>query len=206
MTYQEAKKLVKERGLGKYQGRRLVLLQKLTDSLYLPNDKASIEGKTITRKIATIQGWLAGVSDRQLRTIIKDVEEITVVSRTNGAITVVLNLALLNAAEKVTRISKRTILQRKEDRATKARTARAAQRTTHRVSDGVNALRDMRPAFLESVLRPHKSAELSEATKRKFAQTPYRVPVPACAEIAPCAPPKAVAPPRGRIIVKQAAQ
>ena len=175
MTYQEAKKLVKERGLGKYQGRRLVLLQKLTDSLYLPNDKASIEGKTITRKIATIQGWLAGVSDRQLRTIIKSVEEITVVSRTNGAITVVLNLALLNKAEKVTRISKRTILQRKVDRAVKARAQRAENRKGRRVTDGVNALREMRPAFLESVLRPHKSADLSEGTKRKFAQTPYRV-------------------------------
>lgn len=128
MNYKAAKQLVKERAGSKYSGRQLLLLQKLTDSLYTPDGDADIDGKLVRRKVVTIQGWLAGVSDRQLRTIIGQVEEIRVVSRVDGVLTVALNLALLNKAENTAQLATRVNKQRRADRATKARAQRAEQR------------------------------------------------------------------------------
>jgi hypothetical protein len=215
MTFKAAQKLVKDCALGKYHYRAVQLLSKLVLNTYSKTQPdRDIETVTITKRMVTIKGWLGGISDRQLRTLFAQVEEIKVVKREPGKITVLLNLQPLRSAESGAVIAKRNTMERKVDRAAKARTARAKQRTIRKVSDGVNALREMRPAFMKSVLRPH-SADLSDATKRKFAQTPYRVPAtaaPAHVASAPCAPtktPSTVAariPRRGPIVVKQVNQ
>jgi hypothetical protein len=128
MTYGEVKRLVKERGYAKYRGTKLVLLTKLANALYNPEKAADVTGRIISRKVTTLQGWLAGVSDRQLRTIISQIEEITVVSRKNGTIVFAFDFEKLTHGEKTTTKAKRTLKQRAEDRASKARAQRAENR------------------------------------------------------------------------------
>jgi hypothetical protein len=124
----EAQRLVKEKAFGKYHFRAAQLLTKLVNATYSPTDAArDIECVPIKKKITTIQhSWLSGISTRQLFNLFSQLEEVTVTKRVPGWITVVLNLEPLKTAEKTSIKAKRTLEQRADDRAAKARTARAA--------------------------------------------------------------------------------
>jgi hypothetical protein len=159
LTYKEAKSLVKERAASKYQGRALLLLTALTNLLYNPEDKdGDVSTRTITRRVETVQGWLAAVSERQLTRIAKQVEEITIVSRDKRKVTFSLNLELLKDVEKSAALTTRVLQMRKESRAAKARAQRAANHQSNRVADMSNLMQEMRPAFYESVLHPQHVA------------------------------------------------
>ena len=159
MTYKEAKDLVKERGPAKYQGRALMLLSKLTDCLYRPANQEDINGRTVSKRVETVQGWLAAVSERQLSRIIKQVEEITVMARDGRKITFMLNLNPLKDAEKSTALTTRVLQERKTNRAEKARARWAENRQGKRVADMSSLMREMRPAFYESVLHLQHEAQ-----------------------------------------------
>ena len=52
MIYQEAKKLVKERGASKYNGSSLRLLEKMVGGLYRPDkENAPIENVRVTKRV-----------------------------------------------------------------------------------------------------------------------------------------------------------
>ena len=128
-TFKGAQQLVKDRALGKYHYRAVQLLSKLVLSTYSKTQPdRDIETVSITKRIVTIQGWLGDISTRQLRTLFSQIEEIKVVKRVPGKITVVLNLDPLRSAEKCADIAKRSAKERKADRAAKARAQRAAIR------------------------------------------------------------------------------
>lgn len=174
MTYGEVKRLVKERGYAKYRGTKLVLLTKLTNALYDPDKASDVTGRTISRKVTTLQGYLAGVSDRQLRTIISQIEEIKVVSRKNGTIVFAFDFEKLATGEKTTHKAKRTLVQRAADRATKARAQRAENRKATRLTDAAKAMRETKDRFFDVVL--------SRETRRKHASLPLRAETPAATD------------------------
>ena len=128
-TFKAAQKLIKDRALGKYHYRAVQLLSKLVMNTYSKTQPdRDIETVSITKKIVTIQGWLGDISTRQLRTLFAQIEEIKVIKREPGKITVMLNLEPLKSAEPCADIAKRTAKQHKADRAVKARAQRAKLR------------------------------------------------------------------------------
>jgi hypothetical protein len=177
LTYTEAKALVKDHGVSKYRGSKLVLLAKLVNGLYTDNKTEDVSLKTVERRVKTLQGWLAGISDRQLRTVIQGVEELRVVTRKRGVIVFAFDLEKLKSAEKTTVKAKRTLKQRATDRATKAR----EQYATKRKATSARIVSKILGTFAAVVF-------------------PYDTTVPVAS--APCAPPKA-APRRGPIKVAQ---
>jgi hypothetical protein len=181
MTYGEVKRLVKERGYAKYRGTKLVLLTKLTNALYDPDKASDVTGRTISRKVTTLQGYLAGVSDRQLRTIISQIEEIKVVSRKNGTIVFAFDFEKLATGEKTTHKAKRTLAQRAEDRASKARAARAKLRKQRTERKAFQIIGRCFGFVLNG------AQNISAETRRKHASLPFRA-EKAEAPSAPCAP------------------
>jgi hypothetical protein len=128
MTYQQAKELVKERAASKYRGTALHLLQKLTNSLYSEQDKnADVEKKVVSKKAATMCGWL-GIGDKQLGRLLDEVEEVHIVSRENGTVTYTMKLQPLKSAEKTITQAKRLKKERNADRTKKARDQRKVLR------------------------------------------------------------------------------
>lgn len=125
-----------------------------------------IETVSITKKIVTIQGWLGDISTRQLRTLFVQIEEIKVIKRAPGKITVMLNLDTLKNAEPCADIAKRSAKQHKTDRAAKARVQRAANRKVTRLADAAKAMRDGKERFFDAVLRSE--------THRKHASLPFK--------------------------------
>jgi hypothetical protein len=111
--------------------------------------------------VDTVQGWLAAVSERQLSRIIKQVEEIAVVTRDGRKITFMLNLNPLKDAEKSTSLTTRVLQERKAKRAEKARARWADNLQSRRVADMSTLMREMRPAFYESVLHPQHVTQLA---------------------------------------------
>src|SRR5438477_6312649 len=100
VTYKQAKELVKQRAATKYNGRTLTLLQKLTDSLYRPNDpEGDVEKREVSKKVLTIKGWVGGISDRHLRRILTDIDELHILSRFGGTITYRIAFESLNEVE-----------------------------------------------------------------------------------------------------------
>jgi hypothetical protein len=124
-TYQGAKALLKEKAPGKYRGTKLLLLQKMTNSLYNPNDDSGdVEKRMVSKKVTTVCGWV-GITDRQLRAVLPEIEEVTIVSRNPGTITYTLNFEPLKSAEKQGDKKKRQQREQNAKRTTKARAKRA---------------------------------------------------------------------------------
>ena len=129
MKFEDATKLVKERGPSKYRGVKLTLLEKLTNGLYEKSDHKAIETRTKTKKIATVKGWVGGVTDRQLRRAFKDIDELEVISRDNGTLTYRMRFDTLQGVQKAIDLAKKQTEESNAARAAKARVQRAAQRT-----------------------------------------------------------------------------
>lgn len=160
MNCKEAQAQVKEKAFGKYHFRAAQLLTRLVNATYSPTDAArDIEGVPIKKKIATIQGWLNGIGNRQLFNLFSQLEEVTVTKRVPGWITVVLNLEPLKTAEKATHKAKRTLAQRAADRASKARQTYAEKRKAARLTDAATAMREHKERFFDTVLKSGYSAE-----------------------------------------------
>jgi hypothetical protein len=132
MTYQEAKKLVKERAGSKYTGTRLRLLEKMVTAFYNPKrENDTIENVKVTKRKATLYFW-AGVQDKQLSRVLASMDEVQVISRKNGAVTFTLSLEGLKELPKTTEVVKRRARDKNATRAAKAtkkRTEIREQRT-----------------------------------------------------------------------------
>lgn len=128
MKFEDAKKLVKERGPSKYRGVKLTLLEKLTNGLYEKSDHKPIETRIKTKKIATVKGWVGGVTDRQLRRAFKDIDELEVISREKGTLTYRMRFDTLQGVQKAIDLAKKQTEESNADRAAKARAQRTAQR------------------------------------------------------------------------------
>lgn len=128
MTYQEARKVVKERGATKYQGKKFILLLKLAESLYRKTDEdGPVAGRTATKRIETIKGWLGGISDRQLNRLLKAIEEL-MFTRDDGELTYTINFEPLLNLEKSLEVAKRQESAKNKTRAEKARNGREEKR------------------------------------------------------------------------------
>jgi hypothetical protein len=128
MKFEEAKKLVAERGASKYSGTKLTLLQKLTNGLYEKSEQRPVETRIRTKRIATVKGWVGGKSDTQLRRAFREIEELEIISRDNGTITYRMRFDKLHDVQTALDISNKRIKEFKADRASKAREQRAINR------------------------------------------------------------------------------
>jgi hypothetical protein len=128
LTFKEARKLVKERGTSKYQGNRFILLQRMTESFYRKNhEDGPVEGRTVTKNIETVKGWVGGISDRQLNRLLNSIEELEW-NRNDGKLTYTINFDPLLGLEKSVEVAKRDEDAKNAKRASKARDARARKR------------------------------------------------------------------------------
>src|SRR5689334_18801941 len=125
MTHNEATKLVKYRGPSKYSRKSLDLLKAIVSKLYNPNDKdGDIQSRVLTRKAETIKGWIGSVNDRHFRRILKNMEEVRIISRKNGTIVCKLNLQSLLDAPMANAVSEMRKKAENTARAAKARAKR----------------------------------------------------------------------------------
>jgi phage-related minor tail protein len=170
-TYNDARQLVKDRALSKYHFRAAKLLERLVGCAYSETQPGrDIESITFDRTVVCIRGWLAGVSDRQLRRIFDEIDEVKVTRRAKGKIFFILDMTPLRDAEKITKLSKNITKERLADRATKARERYAEQRKATRLTDAAKAIRENKERFFDVVLRPE--------TRRKHASLPLRAEAP----------------------------
>jgi hypothetical protein len=158
MNYKEAKELVKERAGTKYTDGTLRLLEKMVGGLYRKNKEAApIENVRVTRRVQRLCLW-SGVQTRQLHTMLKSLDEVVeVVSRKGGSITYTLNLQPLTELTKTVDVVKQREKNQKADRAAKARVQRRTNRQAERVADCAKLMREMRPRFFASILRPSRT-------------------------------------------------
>jgi hypothetical protein len=115
--------LVKERAATKYRGQALRLLDKLTSSYFSGKRNPPLEGRQIRKKVRTLQAWLGGLSDRQLRRILKHLDEVSY-TRSGGYISYSINFESLKQIEPTAEVAKHKIEERNARRAEKARTMR----------------------------------------------------------------------------------
>ena len=152
MTFEEVKKLAKEKGAGKYHGRRFTLFTKLTDGLYRQKPVDDIHQLKTTKRIRTVRAWLGGISDRQLRRLFESIEELEIVNRDSGTITYKMNFDKLATARTAVDIVSEQTSERNKDRAAKAREKRAEMRERGKISHAAETLRSLRPEFMRQVL------------------------------------------------------
>lgn len=168
MNYQRAREIVKERAGAKYRGTALQLIQKLTNGLYDPNDdKSAVEDRVGLKKITTMCGWV-GVQDRQLRRLLEEIEEVTVISWQNGRVKYRMNLETLESVEKLADKTKRERKERDARRTEKATETRKIDRLQQTyLRELAEMARAMQPfhELLETALVSDKTLS-SEAVSR----------------------------------------
>lgn len=170
MNYQEVRKLVKERAGTKYRGTQLHLLQKLTNTLYTEREEADVEHTVVDRKVSTMCGWI-GVSDRQLRNLLKGLGEVTVVRWHNGVISYTMTFDKLKDLETLRAHTKRKSADQRADRAQRARARRAELRELERVIYAVkDALHKDMAEYLTKLAREKRGKAVAEAMIEKFCE------------------------------------
>lgn len=135
MTYEQVKEIVKQRAGTKYRGTALQLVQKLANGLYQRDPDVNVEKIEVTKKVSTICGWV-GVEERQLRRLLEDIEEVTIVEWADRKITYRM---CFDAMRKVETLAEHTKRQKRQKNAARAQAATEARREI-KLADKAHAL------------------------------------------------------------------
>jgi hypothetical protein len=131
-TLNEARKLFKTYAASKYRGSRYIALDELIEATYKgrPRIEDDITAREYTIKAERLRRAIR-VQDRQLANLLRDIEEVNLISREDGLITYRLDLSPLEKEEPAREVEKR----RKQQQTEKARQKKAAQRAAKREPD-----------------------------------------------------------------------
>lgn len=141
-----------------------LLLGRMAAATYRGKQAPDISKVLLNTSTTTLMKW-GMCSERQLRTIIKDLSAkgiVRVTARNSGRLHYHLDLTPLRDGEKSTDAVRRTAKEKRADRASKARAQRARNRQEHRLTDAVQVMRENRDQFFSLVLRPHSVRKRDE--------------------------------------------